>query len=216
MHTKYPKTLVIGGGSWGTALAVLLARKQVPTLLWARDDVQVAAMAQARCNERYLPQISFPSSLDLVADLDDTLSEVEQVLVVVPSRAFRPMIERLAGRLPNYTPLIWATKGLEPNTGRLLHEVVAEVLGTDWPMAVISGPTFAYEVAIGLPTAITITATQPEVSARLASCFHGDSFRAYTSEDLIGVQIGGAIKISLLLQQVLAMALDLALILGRP
>jgi glycerol-3-phosphate dehydrogenase (NAD(P)+) len=151
-------------------------------------------MARTRCNDRYLPQAPFPPLLELITDLEAALPQVAQVLVVVPSRVFRSVLERLAGRLSDGTTLIWATKGLEPGTGRLLHEIVAEIIGPAWPMAVISGPTFAHEVAIGLPTAVTIAATKSEISTQLASCFHGDAFRAYTSEDLIGVQLGGAVK----------------------
>lgn len=192
--TIHPQTLVVGAGSWGTALAIQLARNQVPTLLWARDSAQAVAMTEARHNERYLPQIPFPSFLEPVADLEAALSQAGQILVAVPSCAFRSVLERLAGHLPGRISLTWATKGLEPSTGRLLHEVVAEVLGPAWPMAVISGPTFAREVAAGLPAAVTIAASEPEVAARLAECFHGGTFRVYTSEDLIGVQLGGAVK----------------------
>lgn len=188
------KTLVVGAGSWGTALAILLARKQVPTLLWARDSEQVAAMSRARCNERYLPQVPFPPSLEPVMDLEAALPQVGQVLVVVPSRGFRATLERLAGHLAAQVPLVWGTKGLEPETGRLLHEIAGEILGPERPMAVMSGPTFAHEVAAGLPTAVTVAATELEVAARLARCFHGDTFRVYTSDDLIGVQLGGAVK----------------------
>jgi glycerol-3-phosphate dehydrogenase (NAD(P)+) len=151
-------------------------------------------MSHTRRNDRYLPQVPFPPFLEPVADLEAALPEAAQVLVAVPSRAFRSVLERLAKHLSDGIPLIWATKGLEPGTGRLLHEVVVEILGPAWPMAVISGPTFAHEVAAGLPTAVTIAATESEVSARLAGCLHGDAFRAYTSEDLIGVQMGGAVK----------------------
>ncbi|QBQ53760.1 NAD(P)H-dependent glycerol-3-phosphate dehydrogenase [Nitrosococcus wardiae] len=192
--SKCSKTLVVGAGSWGTALAILLARNRVPTLLWARDSAQVAAMVRTRQNDHYLPQVSFPPSLEPVADLEAALPQTEQVLVVVPSHGFRSVLERLAGHLPDGVPLSWATKGLEPGTGRLLHEVAAEVLGPGWPMAVVSGPTFAHEVAAGLPTAVTVAATESAVATRLASCLHGETFRVYTSDDLIGVQLGGAVK----------------------
>ncbi|ADJ27024.1 Glycerol-3-phosphate dehydrogenase (NAD(P)(+)) [Nitrosococcus watsonii C-113] len=188
------KTLVVGGGSWGTALAILLARNQVPTLLWARDLAQVSAMILTRRNDRYLPQVPFPPSLEPIADLEGALSQTRQVLVTVPSCGFRPILERLAGRLSSHIPLIWATKGLEPGTGRLLHEVAVELLGSGWPMAVMSGPTFAHEVAVGLPTAVTVAATESEIATRFARCLHGDTFRVYTSDDLIGVQLGGAVK----------------------
>lgn len=189
-----PQTLVVGAGSWGTALAIQLARNQVPTLLWARNSAHVAAMIQARRNEPYLPQTLFPPSLEPIMDLEVALKRAEQILVAVPSCAFRTVLERLAEYLPARISLAWATKGLEPNTGQLLHEVVAEVLDSAWPMAVISGPTFAREVAAGLPTAVTLAASELEVAARLVSCLHGDTFRVYTSEDLIGVQLGGAVK----------------------
>jgi glycerol-3-phosphate dehydrogenase (NAD(P)+) len=187
-------TLVVGAGSWGTALAILLARNQVPTLLWGRDSAQMATMARARHNERYLPQVPFPPLLEPTADLERALRHIRQVLVAVPSGAFRSVVERLATHLSEGIPITWATKGLEPSTGQLFHEVVAAALGPRWPMAVISGPTFAHEVVAGLPTAVTVAAMEAPVAARLAHCLHGGAFRVYTSEDLIGVQLGGAVK----------------------
>lgn len=182
---------VLGAGSWGTALAIQLARSGRRVLLWGRDaDVQ-AAMQASRENARYLPGAPFPGSLEIVTTLAEALG-ADELLVVVPSHAMRELIGAMrdAGRKPER--LAWATKGLEPHTAKLVHEVVAEELG-DIPVAVLSGPTFAREVGAGLPTAITV-AGDIELADFMAAALHGQQFRAYTSTDIIGVELGGAVK----------------------
>lgn len=185
---------VLGVGSWGTALAMLLARNGHTVRLWGHDPEEVAPLQRDRENRRYLPGILFPATLTVGVDLAEALAGVELALVVTPSHAYRATLERLRPHLPATAGLAWATKGLEPGSGLFLHEVTAEVLGAAWPAAVISGPSFAGEVAQGLPTAVTVAAQAVKHARRVATALHGSSLRAYTSTDVIGVELGGAIK----------------------
>lgn len=185
---------VLGAGSWGTALAILLSRSGENTLLWVRDERKMAAMEKVRCNQRYLPDIPLPPALTLSADLESVVANSKDLLVVVPSHAFRSMLELVQPWLRPGQRLVWATKGFEPLTGKLLHEVVKDVLGPDLATAVVSGPTFAKEVANGLPTAVTVASENNTFAAELAQRLHDDTFRAYTSDDVIGVEVGGCVK----------------------
>ncbi len=185
---------VIGAGSWGTALAILLARNGIPTLLWGRDEAAMAQMALTRENRRYLPGAQFPANLTPTADLPSALCQTTELLLSVPSHAFRHTLAATRPYLSPAVPVAWATKGLEPDSLKLLHEVAAELLSPQWPVAVISGPTFAKEVAQGLPTAVTVASPEMAVAERVAARLHGGTFRAYTSTDIIGVELGGAIK----------------------
>jgi glycerol-3-phosphate dehydrogenase (NAD(P)+) len=185
---------VLGAGSWGTALAILLARHGTPTLLWARDASQAAVMNAERCNTRYLPDITFPATLRATADLEEALAAADDLLLAVPSHSFRTTLQAIAPYITPTTRLAWATKGLEQGSRKLLHQVAGEELGADTAPAVISGPTFAREVAIGLPTAVTVAARDPGVARFFANCLHDTTFRAYTSDDVVGVELGGAIK----------------------
>ena len=187
-------TAVIGAGSWGTALASLLASNSQPTILWGRNAEHMAAMAASRQNEFYLPGIQLAASLQYSSDLVDTLSQIRDVLLVVPSSAFRDTLEKIAPYLKPDSRLIWATKGFENETGKLSHQVAIEVLGDSYPMAVISGPTFAAEVAKGMPTALTVASHDEAFATELASRLHSKTFRAYTSDDVVGVEVGGSVK----------------------
>lgn len=193
LHTPSP-VVVMGAGAWGTALAILLARNGQPTWLWARDAVQIETLSAARCNMRCLPDIPFPSTLQLTSDLPHALAHAHDVLVVVSSAGFRAALALIASHRSAATRLVWATKGLEPGSGRLLHQVVAEVLGDAIPTAVISGPTFAREVAAGLPTAVTVASANAEFAMHVADLLHNNNFRAYTGHDVAGVEVGGAVK----------------------
>lgn len=185
---------VLGGGSWGTALAIQFARAGCLTTLWGRDANHLEALARERRNARYLPDAAFPDALTVNADLARVLAANRDVVVSVPSHALRGMLEEIARhRVPDMR-LAWATKGFELSTGLLPHQVAEQVLGADVPTAVISGPTFAREVGAGLPTAMTIAATDQAFARDLAQRISGVHFRAYTSTDVIGVEIGGAIK----------------------
>ncbi len=185
---------VLGPGSWGTALALLLARNGHAVRLWGHDPDEIAPLRRERQNRRYLPGIPFPPSLTVSVDLLETLAGVDLVLAAVPSHAYSATLGRLGAALPRDTGFAWATKGLEPGGGRFLHEVTAEILGARWPAAVISGPSFAREVALGLPTAVTVAAHDAAHAQRVAVLLHGSNMRAYTSADVIGVELGGAIK----------------------
>jgi glycerol-3-phosphate dehydrogenase (NAD(P)+) len=184
---------VIGAGSWGTALAIQLAREGHPTRLWGRDAVQLDAMRRARRNLRYLPEAEFPAALQLVADLREALRGARDALVAVPSHAFRATLESIKPHLGPQTRIAWATKGFEIATGMLPHQVTQQIMGTR-PGAVLSGPTFAREVGAGLPTAMTVASTDERFAKELALSLSGPSFRAYTQSDIMGVEVGGAVK----------------------
>ena len=154
----------------------------------------LAAMAAQRENERYLPGAPFPPNLTAHTNLEECLDGARDILVVVPSHGLRDTLTALKPLLGPDSRVCWATKGFELHTGKLPHQVAAEVLGTDRPMAVLSGPTFAKEVAAGLPTAMTIASNDEEFAQDLAVSLSSDMFRAYTSDDLIGVEVGGAVK----------------------
>ncbi|MCU0937525.1 MAG: NAD(P)-dependent glycerol-3-phosphate dehydrogenase [Gammaproteobacteria bacterium] len=185
---------VLGAGSWGTALAVLLARNGVRTLLWGHDPGHMARLARDRENAEFLPGVPLPEDLVLSADLDAALARADDLLLVVPSQFFGDVLDRLRPALRPGTRVAWATKGLEPRTGRPLHEVVRERLGPEVAVAVLSGPTFAREVARGLPTAITVASPDQAFSHDLALAVHSPTFRVYVSRDVVGVEIGGSVK----------------------
>ncbi|MFB4203210.1 Glycerol-3-phosphate dehydrogenase [NAD(P)+] [wastewater metagenome] len=192
--TSTPSAIaVLGAGSWGTALALVLARNGHAVTLWGHDDTHVAALERQRSNERYLPGIGFPDGISVTDDLDAAVSGVDWVLVAVPSHAFAATLARLADCLPAGCPVLWATKGLDADSGGLLHHVAARLL-PDNPPAALSGPSFAGEVARGLPTAVTVAAADLAVAEHLAGAFHDERFRVYTSTDLVGVGLGGAVK----------------------
>jgi glycerol-3-phosphate dehydrogenase (NAD(P)+) len=185
---------VLGAGSWGTALAVLLARNGGPTRLWGHLPEHMARLARDRENAEFLPGVRLPEGLALSADLEATLRGARDLLLAVPSDVFGELIERLRPGIGPGTRIAWATKGLEPRTARPLHQVVAERLGPGVPIAVLSGPTFAREVARGLPTAVTVASPDEGFARDLALRIHGPTFRVYVSHDVIGVELGGAIK----------------------
>jgi glycerol-3-phosphate dehydrogenase (NAD(P)+) len=185
---------VLGAGSWGTALALQLARAGNPTLLWSHSDEHYRAMLESRCNEHYLPGLAFPPTLHPVCDLGATIAQVRDILVVVPSHVFRETVQRLKPYLSEQHRLAWGTKGLEQGTRKLLHQIVREELGITVPVAAVSGPTFAMEVAKGLPGAITVASKNSEFADELADALHSEYFLTYTSADIIGVEIGGAAK----------------------
>ena len=185
---------VVGAGSWGTALAALIARHGHPTVLWGRDAGVIEAIAQRHENPRYLPGITLPDALRATTDLAGALRGADLVLVVVPSHAFAETLRALAPHRPAQAGVAWATKGFEPGSGRFLHEVAAEVLGGDVPLAVVTGPSFAKEVAAGLPTALTVHSDDLAFAQRVADVLHGPTFRAYTGDDMLGAELGGAMK----------------------
>jgi glycerol-3-phosphate dehydrogenase (NAD(P)+) len=185
---------VIGAGSWGTALAALAVRNGVPTVLWGRDPEQAATINREHRNARYLPGVALPEGLRATADLRVALADADLVLVVVPSHAFTATLQALAPHRPAHAGVAWATKGFEPGTGRFLHEVAGEILGPDVPLAIVTGPSFAREVAQGLPTAVTVHSDRHDFARTVARTLHGPTFRAYTGNDVQGAELGGAMK----------------------
>lgn len=185
---------VLGAGSWGTALAILLGRKGADVRLWSHLPEHVRHLSEERENREFLPGAPFPPTITPLGSLEQALSGAHDVLLVVPSHAFRAVVQAIHPLLQPDMGFSWATKGFDPHSGRLLHEVAAEILGPSRDLAVISGPSFAHEVARGLPTAITVASSSAEHARRVARYLHSERFRAYTSRDIVGVQVGGAAK----------------------
>lgn len=192
--SELPPIGVLGAGSWGTALAILLAGNGRRVLLWSVDPAELAPLQSERENRRFLPGIPFPEDLDIESDLATLTAQAGDLLVAVPSHGFRSTLERVRECAPRTLRVAWATKGFEHDSGKLLHAVAREVLGNSVPLAVLSGPTFAREVAAGMPTALTIAADNPAFAQSLAESLHSTNFRAYTTDDLAGVETGGAVK----------------------
>lgn len=170
------------------------ARNGREVRLWGRDVARLEAMAGTRRNSRYLPGAEFPPNLRPEPDLPAALERARDVLVAVPSHALRGTLEAIRPYLADDARVCWASKGFELSTGKLPHQVAREVLGVGRHMAVLSGPTFASEVGAGLPTAMTVAANEPAFADELAASLSGDNFRAYTSDDIVGVEVGGAVK----------------------
>jgi glycerol-3-phosphate dehydrogenase (NAD(P)+) len=189
-----PPIAVLGAGSWGTALAILLARNGHAVRLWGHEPAVMAELKSRRRNVRFLPDAPFPDGLEPLGDLDAALADGADILIVVPSHAFREVLTRIAPQLGASRRLAWASKGLEMASCKLLNQVADEILPASLPRAVISGPTFAREVAAGLPTAATVASTDAATAEYFAARLHGNTFRAYTSCDVIGVELGGALK----------------------
>ncbi|WP_126452093.1 NAD(P)H-dependent glycerol-3-phosphate dehydrogenase [Sulfuriflexus mobilis] len=185
---------IFGAGSWGTALAILLSKNQRPAVLWGHNPEHQAALAASRCNEGYLPGIPFPDSLQIEPDTQAAVAASETLLIVVPSHVFRDTLKQIQPFLQKGQRVAWATKGLETDTHQLLHAIAEEELGQHYPLAVVSGPTFAREVAMGLPTAVTVSSKDSDFAEQLAARLHTETFRAYTGTDVVGVEIGGAVK----------------------
>ncbi|MCF7967069.1 NAD(P)H-dependent glycerol-3-phosphate dehydrogenase [Methylobacter sp. Wu8] len=188
------KIAVLGAGSWGTTLAILAARNGCRTLLWGHNREHMASLAQDRENKRYLPGPVFPENLSVTSDLAEVAGFCNLILVSVPSHAFKDTLLKLKAYLPDGIQIAWATKGFNSDNGSLLHKVVADIFSEQTPAALLSGPSFAAEVAADLPTAITIASPQPDFAALLADILHSERFRTYTNSDLIGVEVGGAVK----------------------
>jgi glycerol-3-phosphate dehydrogenase (NAD(P)+) len=188
------KIAVLGAGSWGSTLAILAARNGCQTLLWGHDPEHMASLARDRENQRYLPGLAFPENLIITSDLAEAAGFSNLILVSVPSHAFKDTLLKLKAHLTGDAQIAWATKGFDPDNGSLLHEVVADIFSAQTPAALLSGPSFAREVAVGLPTAITIASSQPDFAGFLADLLHSERFRTYTNSDLIGVEVGGAVK----------------------
>jgi glycerol-3-phosphate dehydrogenase (NAD(P)+) len=186
--------VVLGAGSWGTALAIQFARGGGPTVLWGRTEDEPEKLARERVNTRYLPGAEFPPALAIEPDLRRALAAGDDIVLVVPSSALRAVLTEIKPMLGPKARIAWASKGFELSTGKLPHEVAREVLGPGVPIAVLSGPTFAKEVGQGLPTAIAVASSDQAFARELAERISFAGFRAYTQSDIVGVEIGGAVK----------------------
>ncbi|HEY5637619.1 MAG TPA: NAD(P)H-dependent glycerol-3-phosphate dehydrogenase [Burkholderiales bacterium] len=180
---------VLGAGAWGTALACALAHR-MPVVLWARDAALAARMARMRANPRYLPGIELPASLRITPDLDAAIAGAGLLVVATPVAGLRALLPSL----PAHGALLWLCKGFEQGSGRLPHQVVDEVLGPSMRCGALTGPTFALEVARGLPCAMTLAARDSAFAQESAALLHGPRMRVYFSDDLIGAEVGGAVK----------------------
>jgi glycerol-3-phosphate dehydrogenase (NAD(P)+) len=188
------RVAVLGAGSWGTALAVQAARNGLHTTLWGRDPARIAQLRETRRNARYLPDLELPASLQYGDDLASAIAGADLILIVVPSHAFPELVRELAPHRAHHAGVAWATKGFEPGSGRFLHEVAEEILGRDVPLALVTGPSFAREVALGLPTAVTVHSDTEAFAQQVADALHGSTFRAYTGNDMLAAELGGAMK----------------------
>lgn len=189
------KIAVLGAGAWGTALAIHLARVGHDVQLWSHNPEVVKQMQATRQNQRYLSGVKFPETLQVNDNFYQVCLEVDAILVVVPSHAFRQTLEKIS-QIHNETlpKLAWATKGFEPKTGAMLHQVAEDVFGREGDFAVLSGPTFADEVARGLPTAMVSASPNAGLAQYWADVFQSEVFRLYTQTDMVGVELGGAYK----------------------
>ena len=186
---------VIGAGSYGTSLAISLARNGANIVLWGHEPKHMARLEADRANHEFLPNIDFPESLIIESDLEKAVSASRDLLVVVPSHVFGIVLNSLKPHLKADSRICWATKGLEPETGRLLKDVASDVLGNSYSLAVLSGPTFAKELAAGMPTAISVASPDQEFVKELQEKIHCTrTFRVYANDDFIGMQLGGAVK----------------------
>lgn len=194
MSSRLSRISVYGAGSWGTALALQLARNGINVLLWDRSTEHIKTLKEERVNTRYLPGIPFPDNLQCSSKIEELIEHSICQLVVVPSHGFRDLLKKLKPLLTDAHRIVWATKGLEVGSGKLLHEVLCEELGAGSKYGVVSGPTFALEVARGLPTAMTVASNEKNLTTMVARAFQGNNCRVYTSDDVLGVELGGAVK----------------------
>lgn len=183
---------ILGTGSWGTALAIVLARNGFAVRMWGKFLEELEDLQRDRENKHYLPGIALPENIEIFSDIQATLLGCDNILLAVPSHVFIDTLELIKPYLSKNARLLWGTKGID-GQGELMHVAVEKILGKI-PAAVISGPTFAMEVAKGLPTAVTVAATNSDFAKEIADYFHSETFRVYTSGDIIGVEIGGAVK----------------------
>jgi glycerol-3-phosphate dehydrogenase (NAD(P)+) len=186
------KITVLGAGAWGTALAhSYAARHQV--VLWTRNEAHLVELAAHRANRRYLPGFTFPPALQLDGSLDTALDNADLALVVTPSAGLRAALQEIARRAPGL-PVVWACKGFEANTACLPHQIAAQELAAGTPCGVLSGPSFAKEVAQGLPAALTLASADADFAQDMAEKLHSTRLRVYHTSDVIGVETGGAVK----------------------
>ncbi|AIW20262.1 NAD(P)H-dependent glycerol-3-phosphate dehydrogenase [Vibrio coralliilyticus] len=198
IQNSYEKEIamtVLGAGSYGTSLAISLARNGANVVIWGHDPEHMARLQSDRANHEFLPDIDFPPSLIVESDLEKAVQASRDLLVVVPSHVFGIVLNNIKPHLRADSRICWATKGLEPETGRLLKDVAIEALGEGYSLAVLSGPTFAKELAMGMPTAISVASPDESFVSELQEKIHcSKTFRVYANSDFTGMQLGGAVK----------------------
>ena len=187
-------TAVLGAGSWGTALAVHLAKQGHQVRLWGRDERLVEEMRVRRANAVYLPDVTLPKGVSVTADLEEALDRAAFVVSAVPSHGCRMLWRAAAPHVKTGATMVSATKGLEADTLRRLSEVIAEEVGPAHPVVALSGPSFAMEVAQELPTVVVVASSDARATDAVQAEFRGPYFRLYGSDDVVGVEIGGALK----------------------
>jgi len=188
------KIAVLGAGSWGTAMAIMMARSGHHVTLWARNSAHIETLQQERSNNRFLPGTRFPDTLSVNDNLEETVASHDFIMVAVPSHAFRETLLKCRPHLSKNAIVTWITKGFETDTGLLAHEVAVETLGQDTPMALISGPSFALEVAENLPTAVIVASPDINVATHVADILRAPNFLAFPSDNIASAEIGGSMK----------------------
>ena len=186
------KIAVLGAGAWGTALAMQISH-QHQVALWARNSGHVSGMRKSRANPLYLGDFPFQDKLSVEDDLGIAINGADLILSVVPTAGFRNILKDIK-KLQSNQPIVWAHKGLEPHTAKLPHEVAQEELGPNQYWGALSGPSFAAELVRGLPTAVTLAASNADFALHAANLIHGNNLRVYNSTDVVGVSVGGAVK----------------------
>ncbi len=184
---------VLGAGAWGTALAIQLARNGHAVRLWGHEPEHIERLRELRENTDFMPGFTLDEQIDPRVELADALADTRNILIAIPSKGFRRLLQQLKPLVGQDSLIFWASKGFELETGRLLHELVEAEFPQN-PCGVISGPSFGIEVARGLPTLITCAGTDPASTETFAALLRGQHFRAYTTDDIIGVELGGALK----------------------
>jgi glycerol-3-phosphate dehydrogenase (NAD(P)+) len=186
------KIAVLGAGAWGTAIAATLAQRHT-VVLWARSSQQCAAMREQGVNQRYLPGQALPPQMAITDSVGAALEAADYALIAVTTPALRETLQRISAH-NSQPPVICLCKGFEPGRAQLPHQVCADELGDNNPCGVLSGPSFAQEVARGLPTAVTLASSSAEFARAAALALHSPAFRVYSSDDVIGVEVAGAVK----------------------
>lgn len=186
---------VLGTGSWGCALAAVAASvSSDPVLLWGRDSKVVEEIRQRSINSKYLPDVCIPRNIETTTDIEYVLTKAEDILLAIPSNGIAEVLATVKKYISPKHRISWSTKGLAPGNFTFIHEYVVDTFGANISYAIISGPSFAIDVALGKPTAVAIAANNNEFAMELAKYFHTDNFRVYLNDDVIGVQFGGVIK----------------------
>ncbi len=194
MPNNSPKITILGSGSWGTGLALLFASNDFEVTLWSHNAEHISDIKIANENKKYLPGIQLPSNILFSSDIKQAVSDLEYLLIVVPSHAFRDTLIKIKPFIRPDQKIMWATKGLEKGSCKFLLDVAIEELGKDRSYSLLSGPNFAKEIAMALPSAITVASTDKHFAKHIAAIIQNPYIRAYTSDDMPGVQLGGAIK----------------------